>query len=269
MVWLCKALLTMGSVLLVLVLARRAGGRVAGLAAALPTITGPALAWLAVEHGAAFAARAAVASVAAGAMLAAFAVVHAHVARFRGVPCTLGCALAATALLAEPVALASDTLAVALALAIVSCVGALVCLPVTRGAAPRLARTPIALTALAATGVAALTVAAAPLFGSVVAGLLASLPLVSGAVAATEHAAAGPTGVAHFLRGYASGLLVRTAFCATFAVLVVAVGWAVASAAAALSAAGVGLLVHRFRARAPVPCASTPTRPAFLRARRA
>ena len=79
--WGWKALLTAASVAMVLAVARLGGRRVAGVAAALPTVTAPALAWMAHDHGDGFAADAATASVAASALLALFAVVHAHVAR--------------------------------------------------------------------------------------------------------------------------------------------------------------------------------------------
>lgn len=243
LVW--KALLTAASVLGVMLLARHGGRRAAGTVAALPTVTAPALAWLAHDRGNAFAAHAALASLAACAMLAGFAVVHAHVARHRGVVTTLACAVVGAALLAAPAALASATLAAALGLAVFACVLALLCLPVPPRHALLPARTPIAATALAAAGVGLLTVVLAPLLGSFATGLLASLPLVSGAVAASEHASAGHAGVAQFLRGYVRGLLARASFCATFALLVAPAGWMAASAVAAALACTVGLLVHR------------------------
>ncbi len=242
--WFWKALLTAGSVLTVMVLARRCGRHTAGMVAALPTVTAPALAWLAHDRGSAFAVEAAIASVAACAMLASFAVVHARVARHRGVVTTLGCGIIGAAMFAEPVALVSSTLLAALALAVFSCVLALLCLPVPPRHALLTVRTPLVATALAAAGLGLLSVAAAPLFGSFVSGLLASLPLISGAVAATEHASTGHVGVAHFLRGYVTGLLARASFCATFALLAVPVGWAMASLVATLSAAGVGLAMR-------------------------
>jgi hypothetical protein len=249
LVW--KALLTAGSVLVVMLLARHGGRRAAGTVAALPTVTAPALAWLAHDHGAAFASDAALACLAACAMLAGFAVVHAHVARHRGVVTTLACATVGAALFAAPAALASATLAAALALAVPSCVLALLCLPAPPGHALTPTRTPIAATALAAAGLGLLTVALAPLLGSFASGLLASLPLVSGAVAATEHASAGHAGVAQFLRGYVRGLLARACYCAVFALLAVPLGWIVASALAAALACAVGLLVHRIPVSRP------------------
>ena len=226
--WFWKALLTAGSVLMVMALARHGGRRTAGMVAALPTVTAPALAWLAHDRGNAFAAEAAVA----------------RVARHRGVVTTLSCGIVGAAMFAAPVALASSTLLAALALAVFSCMLALLCLPVPPRHALLPVRTPLVATALVAAGLGLLTVAAAPLFGSFVSGLLASLPLISGAVAATEHASTGHVGVAHFLRGYVTGLLARASFCATFALLAVPVGWEMASLVAALCAAGVGLVVH-------------------------
>ncbi len=55
-----KGLLTAGTVLLVMAAARHGGRRVAGLVAALPTITAPTLAWLAHDEGMAFAISAAI-----------------------------------------------------------------------------------------------------------------------------------------------------------------------------------------------------------------
>jgi len=241
--WLWRALLTAGSVMLVMVIARRGGRRAAGLVAALPTVTAPALSWLALDRGDAFAAEAAVASVAACAMLAAFAVVHARVARHRGVVTTLGCGIVGAAMVAGPVVLASGTLASAIALAVVSCTLALRCLPDLPQRVLLPVRTPLFATALVAVGLGLLTTAAAPVLGSFASGLLASLPLVSGAVAAREHASTGHVGVAHFLRGYVTGLLARASFCATFSLLAVPVGWEMAIVAAALLAAGAGLVV--------------------------
>lgn len=269
MEWLWKALLTAGSVLLVMAIAARGGRRrTAGMVAALPTVTAPALALLAHDRGTVLAADAAVASVASCAMLAAFAVVHARVARHRGVAATLGCGVLGAALFAEPVVLAGSTLVASIALALFSCVLALRCMPMTPLKVPLPARTPLVATALAAAGLGLLSVAAASLFGSLASGVLASLPVISGAVAAREHACAGHVGVANFLRSYVTGLLAHASFCATFAVLVVPAGWVVASTAAALCAGGVALLisvVSTFRTSAH---ASLPAIPAFLRASR-
>jgi hypothetical protein len=243
--WVWKALLTAGSVLLVMLLARHGGRRAAGAVAALPTVTAPALAWLAHDRGDAFAAHAAVASLAACAMLAAFAVVQVHVARRRGVVDTLACGAMGAAVLAAPTALASVTLAAALPLAASSCALALLCMPPPPPHALPPARAPMVATALAAAGLALVTAALAPLLGIFAAGLLASLPLVSGAVAVSEQASAGYAGVAQFLRAYVRGLPARAVFCVVFALLAVRLGWIAASAVAALSSGAVGLLLQR------------------------
>jgi hypothetical protein len=256
--WLWKTLLTAGSVLMVMAIARHGGRPTAGVVAALPIVTAPTLAWLAHDRGNAFATEAAVASVAACAMLAAFAVVHAHVARHRGVVTALSCGIVSAAMFAVPVALASSGLLAAIALAVFSCVLALLCLPIPPHHALLPVRTPLIATALAAVGLCMLTVAAAPLLGSFASGLLASLPLISAAVAATEHASSGHVGVAHFLRGYVVGLLARASFCASFALLVVPIGWGTASLVAALCSAGVALvpgILPRFRAGRHLPVA--------------
>lgn len=263
LVW--KALLTAGSVAVVMLLARRGGRRTAGLVAALPTVTAPALAWLAHDRGDALAAEAAIASLAACAMLAAFAVVHAHVARRCGVVTTLCCGVGAGAVLAGPTALASGTLTAALSLAVLSCVLALLCLPAPPRHALLPTRTPVVATALAAAGLGVVTVAGAPLFGSFAAGLLASLPLIGGAAAASEHAAVGHAGVAYFLRGYVAGLLARASFCTAFALMAVPLGWPSASLAAALCAGGVGLLTSRIVVPRPRADPTWPGAPSLLR----
>jgi hypothetical protein len=129
-------------------------------------------------------------------------------------------------------------------------------------------RTPILGTALAAAALGALTTAAAPWLGSVVSGLLASLPLIGGAVAVTEHASTGAVGVAHFQRGYVAGLPARASFCAAFALLGEPLGWFDASIVAALCAVGVGMLVHRMADGSAPTWRGLAPAVALLRARR-
>lgn len=50
--WSNKAMLTAATVAALLALARLFGHRLAGILAGLPTVTGPALLWLALDHGA-------------------------------------------------------------------------------------------------------------------------------------------------------------------------------------------------------------------------
>ena len=115
-----KALLTAGTVLLVMVAARHGGRRFAGVVAALPTITAPTLAWLADEEGIAFAISAAVGSVAVCGMLAVFALVYARAARYSGGAVALACGLFGALAIALPAEAASANLTCALALALAS-----------------------------------------------------------------------------------------------------------------------------------------------------
>ncbi|MBZ8141339.1 MFS transporter [Rubrivivax gelatinosus] len=92
--WVFKVVLTAATVWVVMVVAGRSGRRLAGVAAALPTITAPTLAWLIHERGVGFAMDAAIASVSACAMLAIFTLGYALASRRRGHVCALLCGLA-------------------------------------------------------------------------------------------------------------------------------------------------------------------------------
>ncbi|MFN9185151.1 MAG: DUF3147 family protein, partial [Betaproteobacteria bacterium] len=72
--WAYKAVLTATTVALLLAVAQLFGRRLAGILAGLPTVTGPALVWLALDHGTDFAVEAALGSVAASALCGLFAV---------------------------------------------------------------------------------------------------------------------------------------------------------------------------------------------------
>src|SRR4051794_22050881 len=102
--WLLKAVLTAGTVLLVMVTAREGGRRLAGLVAALPTITAPTLAWLVHDEGMPFAVSAAVGSVAACAMLAVFALGYARAARHGSAAIAIVCGLGGALAMAVPAA---------------------------------------------------------------------------------------------------------------------------------------------------------------------
>ncbi|HSI51365.1 MAG TPA: hypothetical protein VLA61_24120 [Ideonella sp.] len=248
-----KAVLTAGVVWLVMAVARLGGHRVAGVAAALPTITAPTLAWLAHEQGVAFATSAAVASVAACAMLAVFAMGYALAARRGGVVFALVGGVAGAAALAWPVFAASEALGNALALALGSCAIAWYAIQ-RRGeqtGTQQRSRCTQACTATAVGGLTALTTTLGPLIGSFAAGVMASLPLISGAVAVVEHSASGPAAASRFLHGYVGGLFGKAAFGTVFALLAAPIGapWALLWACA--SACAVPLLFAP--SQAPVP----------------
>lgn len=124
-----KALLTAGTVLLVMVAARQGGRRFAGGVAALPKITAHTLAWLADDEGMPFAVSAAVGSGAARGMLAVFALVYARAARHSGGTVALVCGLSGALAFALPAEAATADLTCAMTLAVASSAVAFVAMP--------------------------------------------------------------------------------------------------------------------------------------------
>jgi len=234
-----KALVAAAMVLIVMTVARRSGRRLAGVAAALPAITAPTLAWLIHERGMGFAVSAAIASVSACAMLAGFAVGYALAAQHWGKLRALLCGLASALALAWPAFAASDSLTEALALGIGCSVLALWGIPRTAHEAVARQRPhhSLAWAALAAGSITALAATAGPALGSFATGLLASLPVISAAVAVAEHARNGHRAASNFLHGYAWGLMGKAAFGAVFVLLAPAVGAPLALALACAIAA--------------------------------
>lgn len=245
-----KFLLTMLLVVVVLRLAARVGCGLAGMAAAWPTATAPALFWLARDHGVAFAERAAVSSVASCAVLAAFSLAYAHAPR-RSMPAlAAGCGLAVAGLAAAPAHAAGGDLASALTLAAASVALGLWMLPAheaPRRAAPRDATWP---TALAAGAVSVLTAAVGAWAGPFASGLLASLPVVGTAVVLAEHRRHGHAAAATFLRGYTGGLVGKAVFGAVFALTVTLWGAGSALSLALAAALASGLAMHHALGRA-------------------
>ncbi len=232
--WLLKAVLTATMVLLVMAVARRSGRHWAGVAAALPTITAPTLAWLVYERGVTFAVNAAIASVSACAMLAIFAVGYALMSRYRGKVCAMLCGSTGALALAWPAVAASTRLSDALMLGLGCSVIALICIPRSaQGPAPRpCPHHSLACVALAAGSLTALAATAGPSLGSFATGLLSSLPVISAAVAMVEHAHGGHRAAANFLHGYAWGLFGKAAFGAVFVLRAPRIGAPVALALA-------------------------------------
>ncbi len=249
--WL-KALLTAATVALVMVVARHCGPRRAGLVAALPTVTAPTLVWLVHERGLTFAVNAAIGSVAACAMLAAFSVVYATLARRRGVGVALGGGLLGALALAGPALLVSESLPASMTLALAACGVALAAMPRLRPKAPDGQRSGghTVYSSLASGGLSVLAASAGPALGSFATGLLASLPVASGVVAVIEHAAGGHHAVVRFLSGYVVGLFGKIAFGVVFVLLAAALGSAWALALGCAVACGVSALIARVLSRA-------------------
>ena len=232
-----KAAATALTVAVLMGLARGAGHRVAGLLAALPTTTAPALVWLAADQGPAFAARAAVASVAACTVLAVFAGVYAALAGRCRLGWTLALALGAAALALGPACWAAGQLSRSLALALLSTAVVAWAWPGRSLRSQAAARPPaVWLTALAAGALGALAATLGGAMGSLGAGLIASLPVAGVAVAVAEHARHGPAGARAFLRAYLVGLVGKAGFGAVFALMVTPWGVGAACGLASLVA---------------------------------
>jgi hypothetical protein len=253
-----KAAITALTVAALLLLAEWRGRRAAGLLAGLPTVTGPALFWLAIDQGPAFAVEASDGAVAAGAACAWFAVAYAGVSRQRAWPWALVAALAAS-LLAAPLLgqLASTTgglLLLVLAVCAV-CIRALdapalhvwpAAALASRGLGRPVTRR-VTLEVLQVAGVSGAVSALVSFGASHIAafwvGWLSSPPLIAGLVAVQLHRAAGAGAVAVFLRGYVGGLIGRSAFAALFGALLARCGLFEAGAAALVLAAALGWLL--------------------------
>lgn len=216
------------AVALLLAVARRHGRTLAGLLTGLPTLTGPALAWLALDRGAAFAAQAAYGAVAAGAACALFALAYARLApRCGRLACAAAGVLVSTPMLGlmHAAALPLPALLIAVVLVCTVCVRLQ---PRATGGAERAAAPAWVWTALAAGAVTALASAAARSLGPEAAGWLSSPPLLAAAVAIELHRRDSALAVREFLRGYTAGLVLRSLFAALFGALVVPAGLAAA-----------------------------------------
>lgn len=245
--WALKTSLTFGAVLAVMAAVRWGGGRLGGLAAGLPVITAPTLGWLAHEQGADLAVRAAIGSVASCAMLAAFALAYALTSRVARAFGALMAGLAAAAVLALPAWWASGRLLDALVLAVVCGVIATAAMP---NPPPAPVARPMAIVSMimvsaVAAALSTLAANASPSIGGFATGLVASLPVITGAVAMAEHTTAGHGAARRFLAGYVSGLFGKAMFGWVFALLAPRSGAAMALLLGGAAAASVSVLQWR------------------------
>lgn len=224
--------------LLVSLVARRWGPRVAGLLAGLPLVTGPVLGFIAVEQGSAFGAEGARAALGGVAGAVTFALVYSHRALRGAWPQALALALAAWAALALLLQLLPAALVVQAALALL----ALGLAPRLRPALPALPpAAPVGTAGLAlrmAAG-AALTLgltAAAGWLGPRWSGVLAVFPLLSTVIAVDVQRRQGAAHAAVLLCSMLPAFKAFAAFCAVLA-LAWAQGWLVMALVLAVAVA--------------------------------
>lgn len=235
---LLKLLLTPALIGLASLAGRKWGHAISGWIVALPLTTGPIVFFLALSHGAAFAADTAAGILAGGFSLAAFTVVYARIALHWAWPPTLAAASAAffimTAILrpvhVPPVPLWASVLA-ALLLSLRLMPRASDSLPPTEGLP---GRWDIPLRMVIATGFVLLITGLAPAVGPHLAGLLSPFPFFTATLAAFAQHQHGAAAAISVLRGLLLGLFSFASFMFTLTLLLVSAGTSAAFAAAIL-----------------------------------
>lgn len=227
--------------------ARRWGHAVSGYLGGLPLIGGPITLFLALDHGAEFAARSALFTLGAILGQAAHLVAFAYLGRSHGWIAALAGGWASFLAVSWLVALLPLGPASALLLAIAGLGLAWRLLPPIRGEATRPAIPPLELKLrlAAAFVLAALILWAAPAWGPVVSGVLLSVPVTGSIMPPFTLAIYGPGPLARLLRGFVVGLSGFTAFFFIVAATAPALGVAAAFTAAFAGALAVVFCVSR------------------------
>jgi hypothetical protein len=220
------------------VASRRWGHRVGGVVSAFPAIVGPVLLIAALDHGAAFAAKAACGTLLGLVALSGFALAYAWTARRAGWRASLAAGWIAAVVIATALAPVDAGPVVAVGAAALGLALAHRALPATEGppAVAELPRWELPLR-IALTAVLVVTLgAAASRFGPIVGGLLAALPVLASVLAVFTHDRHGAAALAALLRGMLSGMAGFAVFCLLVAVLATRVGVTAAFVTAGLAA---------------------------------
>jgi hypothetical protein len=216
----------------------------------MPLIGGPITFFLALDHGTSFAARSALATLAAVLGQAAHLLAFSHVGRRHRWPLALAAgwtAFVAAAVLATSLPLGPAS---ALALALAALAAAWRWLPRIQGVAatPSVPPAEMRLRLGAALVLAVVIVWSARAFGPVVSGILLSLPVTGSILPPFTLAVHGPGALARLTRGFVVGLTGFSAFFFTLAAVLEPWGIAAAFGAAVVAAlAGVGLATRLAR----------------------
>ena len=242
--------------------ARRWGHGVGGVLSVFPLIVGPVLLLAAERHGAAFASRAAGATLLGLVALAGFALVYARAAAHTGWVGSLLIAWVAAAALGVAAGRLDVGLLAACGFAAAATAGARAGLPrPVPGAGTRAVPAwdlPVrmALTAL----LILLLTAAANRFGPVAAGALSALPALASVLAVSTHRRHGRDALVELLRGTVDGMAGFAVFCAVVGALLVRTGVAPAFLLALAAAAAVHVATVGVHLRRPAVALSGPTR---------
>ncbi len=238
---LLKLSLVPAAVWLASLAARRWGHAVSGYLGGLPLIGGPITFYLALDHGAAFAAVSATVTLAAILGQAAHLLAFAHAARGRRWGLALAAGWIAYAVASVAVASLPLTPLFALGLALGGLALAWRFLPRATGTQtlPLIPPAELWLRLVAAFGLAVAIVVGGETFGPVVSGVLLSMPVTGSIVPPFTLSLYGPNALARLMRGFVIGLTGFTAF--FFTVATGAPAWGVGPAfctavAAALAA---------------------------------
>ena len=232
----------------------RLGPRVAGALTGLPVVAGPVALFIAVEQGAAFAARAATATLAGELSLAAFCVLYA-VAALRTpwwISVAVGWAGFAASTLALDALDPAPLAAAAMAAATPAVIAALAPRPLLPARSGAVSRTELGVRMGAGVALVVALTGVAHALGPRLSGLLTVFPVATTILAVFSHRNQGAPFAVHLLRGLGAGLYSLTAFFATVALTLERLGTArgfTAAAVAALATQAVVLRLLRRRAR--------------------
>jgi hypothetical protein len=229
-----KLVLVPGLVAAVTLGTRRWGARVGGWLTALPVVAGPALLFLAVEQGDAFAGAAAGATLVALVGVGAFGVVYGWMARVAPWPACLLTGWLAFGLATVALSAVRWSLAVALVVVVVAFAVSPRLLPEAVGR-PDASAPPAWDLPLRMTGALALVLTVTLLaerLGPRWSGALTPFPVALAVVLAFTHAQQGPPAVIALLRGFLPSMVSFAVFCFVLAVAMVPVGFAAAFALA-------------------------------------
>jgi len=225
--------------------ARRWGHAASGYLGGLPLIGGPITFYLAIDHGAAFAAQSATFTLAAILGQCAHLLAFAHVARRGRWPAALACGWTAYALVSLALGALAPSAPVALGLALAGLAAAWLGLPRPQGPAPlpAIPAVELRLRLGAALLLAAVILWSAPIFGPAVSGILLSVPITGSIIPPFTLALYGPGALARLMRGFVAGL---TGFAAFF--FIVGSGlerWGLATFLVAIAAAFAAVFAAR------------------------